>query len=172
MKKLFWMVALFVAGSVLAEDTKPAPVSPLAPLESLVGGTWIADVPVPGDQPPLQLELHFTWAENHHAIRFASAWVRGEKRSPYTDGLYAWNAAKQKIAIFYTDFGGNLVEGLIAPDGASLVNDLVSTAPDGKTTPIQVRLTKDGPDAFTNAIFLQKDGAWTPFVSVRYERKK
>lgn len=119
----------------------------------------------------LTLELRFAWTDNHQSIGFASAWVRGEKRRAYTDGFYAWNAAKQKVAIYYTDGGGNLVEGLITRDGEAFVNDLTSTGPDGKTDLIQVRLTKDGTDAFTNAVFLQKDGAWTPFVSVRYERK-
>lgn len=172
MKKLFSLAALFLAVAVFAEDAKPAAVSPLAPLESLVGGTWVAPMPGPKEQAPLTLELQFAWTDNHQSIRFASAWVRGEKRKAYTDGFYAWNAAKQKLAIFYTDSGGNLVEGLITRDGEALVNDLVSTGPDGKTDPIQVRLTKEGTDVFTNAIFLQKDGAWSPFVTVRYERKK
>lgn len=172
MKTLLWLVALFVSVSLSADEPKPAAASPLAAVESLVGGLWVAQMPVPKDQPPLALELRFAWTENHQSIRFESAWVRGDKRKAYTDGFYAWNAAKQKLAIFYTDAGGNLTEGLITPEGDVLVNDLVSTAPDGKTEPIQVRLTKDGPDAFTNAIFLQKDGAWAPFVSVRYERKR
>ena len=172
MKKILWMVALLVAGSLWADEAKSAPASPFAAVESLVGGVWVAPMPGPKDQPPLSLELRFAWTENRQSIRFESAWVRGDKRKAYTDGFYAWNAAKQKLAIFYTDAGGSLTEGLITPDGDALVNDLVSTAPDGKAELIQVRLTKNGPDAFTNAIFLQKDGVWTPFVTVRYERKK
>ena len=170
MKAVLRGMCLFLAGAAFAAETPSA--SPLAPVESLVGGLWVASLPSPKDQPPLQLEARFAWTENGKAIHFESTWVHGDKRKPYTDGFYAWNAAKQKIAIFYTDSGGSLVEGLITLDGGTLVNDLVSTEPDGKTTPIQVKLTKDGPDVFTNAIFLQKDGAWAPFVSVRYERKK
>jgi hypothetical protein len=172
MKKILCFLMLFVTGSLCAADAQPAPDSPLAPLESLVGGVWVAQMPVPKDQPPVQLELRFAWADNHQAIRFSSAFVRGDKRKAYTDGFYAWNAAKQKIAIYYTDAGGNLTEGLITTEGGVFVNDLVATGPDGKAEPIQVKLTKDGADAFTNAIFLQKDGAWAPFITVRYERKQ
>jgi hypothetical protein len=172
MKKILCFLMLFVTGSLCAADAQPVPDSPLAPLESLVGGVWVAQMPVPKDQAPLQLELRFVWSDNHRTIRFASAFVRGGKRQPYTDGFYAWNGAKQKIAIFYADSGGSLTEGLITADGAGLVNDLVATGPDGKAEPIQVKLTKDGADAFTNAIFLQKDGAWAPFITVRYERKQ
>ena len=171
MKRFLWIAALLVSSSLFAADAKPAP-SPLEPLASLVGGVWVAQMePAKDAVPALTLELRFAWTDNHQSIGFASAWVRGEKRKAYTDGFYAWNAAQQKIAIVYTDAGGSLVEGLITRDGEALVNDLTSTGPDGKTDLIQVKLTKDGPDAFTNAIFLRKDGAWAPFVTVRYERK-
>jgi len=172
MKKVVGLIALLLVGSLFAEDVKPTSASPFAPLESLVGGVWLASLPTPKDQPPVRIELRFVWAENKRAIRFESAFLRGDKRQPYTDGFYAWNAAKQKLAIYYTDSGGNLTEGLITPEGETLVNDLVSTGPEGKIEPIRVRLTKDAADAFTNAIFLQKDGAWASFVTVRYERKK
>jgi hypothetical protein len=172
MKKLLWVLALVASLNLSADEPKPA-ASPLTAVESLVGGVWVAQMePAKDSHAALLLELRFAWTDNHQSVRFASAWVRGDKRKAYTDGFYAWNAAKQKLAIFYTDAGGNLTEGLITPEGDVLVNDLVSTAPDGKAEPIQVRLTKDGPDAFTNAIFLQKDGAWAPFVTVRYERQK
>lgn len=172
MKHLLGCIALLVAASLFADGANPVVDLPLAPLESLVGGIWLASLPAPKDQPSAQIELRFQWAENKQAIRFESAFLRGDKRQPYTDGFYAWNAAKRKVAIFYTDSGGNLTEGLITSEGDTLVNDLVSIGPNGKAEPIQVRLTKDGTDAFTNAIFLQKDGTWMPFVTVRYERKK
>ena len=171
MKKPLLAVALFVTVSLWAEE-KPAAPAPLAAVESLVGGTWVADVPVPAGQPPLALEAKFTRAENKHAVLFESAFVRDGKHAPYTKGFYAWNAEKQKLAIFYTDSGGSLVEGLITPEDGVLVNDLVSTEPDGKLVRIRVRLTKIGNDTFTNAIFVEKDGAMAPFVTVRYERRK
>jgi len=172
MKKLLGLVVLFLSGSVFAEEAAPAASSPLAPLESLVGGVWVATVPMPKDQVPLQIETRYVWADNHQAIRFGSTFLRGGKRLPYTDGFYAWNAEKRKIAIFYTDSGGGLVEGLITPEGEVLLNELVSTTADGGKLQIQARVTKDGPDAYTNAIFMQKDGGWAPFVTVRYERRK
>lgn len=171
MKNLLLPALLLLTVSLWAED-KPAAPAPLAAVESLVGGTWVAAVPVPAGQPPLALEAHFTWAANKRSVLFESAFVRGEKKAPYTQGFYAWNAEKQKLAIFYTDSGGSLVEGLITPEDGVLVNDLTSTEPGGKLARVQVKLTKIGQDTFTNAIFVEKEGALVPLVMVRYERKK
>jgi len=111
MKKILGLVMLGMALSLSAAEAPASAASPLTAVESLVGGRWLAQMPGPKDQPPLQLELRFVRAENGQAIRFESAWVRGDKRKAYTDGFYAWNGAKQKLAIVYTDSGGNLTEG-------------------------------------------------------------
>src|SRR3954470_14083073 len=99
MKKTLLSIYLLAATLVSAADHP----STLAPVAELVGGTWLADVPSPNGGAGLQLEANFEWAENGQAIRFHSSWVRDGKKSPYTSGFYAWNAAKKKIAIFYTD---------------------------------------------------------------------
>jgi hypothetical protein len=173
MKKLFlFAVSLLAAILSAAEGKPPAPESPLAPLAFLVDGVWVGDVPVPKDQLPLKLEARFAWTENRQGVRFESAFVRGEKRSPYTSGLYAWDGAKAKLVIFYVNNDGDLTEGVITQDNGTLLNDLTVTESGGKTYPVRVRLTKIGEGVFTNEIFLQKDGAWAPFVTVRYERRK
>ena len=162
------LLVLLAAAPVRAAETKE---SPLAPLASLVGGLWVGDLPPQGDVP-MKIELRFSWAENRQAVRFDSNFVQGEKRTPYTSGLYVWNPAREKIGITYTDFSGSLTEGTITREGVVLVNDLMVTHPDGKSEPVRVRLTKAGTDAFTNEIFVEKNGAWVPFVTVRYVRGK
>jgi hypothetical protein len=172
MKKILLCCALLLSLTARAADEKPAATeSPLAPLASLVGGLWIGPVPVPAGKPPMHIELRFEWAENQKAIRFESAFVSEGKKKPYTNGLYGWNGAKGKIVIFYMDSGGSLTEGEITPEDGALVNELTSTEPTGQVLPVRVKLTKIGDDAFTNDIYLKKDGAWAPFVNVRYERK-
>jgi hypothetical protein len=172
MRKNSTLLCLFVllASLARAADAK-APESPLAPLASLVGGTWVGEVPVPDGRAPIQIELQFAWAENKQAVRFDSSFIREGKRQPYTSGLYAWNAAKGRLVIFYTDSGGSLTEGTITREGGILVNDLAVTEKSGKTTQVQVRLTKLDNDTFSNEIFVAKDGAWSPFVNVRYVRQ-
>jgi len=173
MKKILLFSILLLTVTVSATEGKsPAPESPLAPLASLVGGVWVGDVPVPKDAAPLKLEARFAWTENRQGVSFDSVFVRGDKRTPYTSGLYAWDGGRGKIVIFYVNNDGDLTEGVITPDHGALWNDLKVTESGGKAYPVQVRLTKAGADAFTNEIFLQKDGAWAPFVTVRYERQK
>jgi hypothetical protein len=173
MKTILRMGLLLLAGALgAAEEKAPAPESPLAPLASLVGGLWVCPVPAPAGSAPVSIELRFEWTENRRAIRFDSAFVQGDKRKPYTSGMYGWNAAKGKIVIFYMDSGGSLTEGDITQENGMFVNDLHSTGPEGKVTPVRVQLTKEGDDAFVNDIYVQKDGAWAPLVKVRYERRK
>jgi hypothetical protein len=171
MKKLLVCGVLSLSLAALAAEEKPAAESPLAPLASLVGGLWVGPVPAPADKPPVHIELRFEWTENKQAIRFESAFVSEGKARPYTSGMYGWNGAKKKLVLFYMDSGGSLTEGEITQEEGVLVNDLISTEPTGKVVPIRVKLTKIGNDAFTNDIYLQKDGAWAPFINVRYERK-
>ncbi len=168
---LVWCLMAAIGWSTLAAQEKPVPPSPLEPLASLVGGLWVGALPPPKTGPAMSIELRFEWAENKQAIRFDSSFMQGDKKRPYTSGMYGWNAAKGKITIYYMDSGGNLTEGDIKIEDGVLVNELQSTDPKGKVTPIRVRLTKLGDHAFTNDIYLQKDGAWAPFVNVRYERK-
>jgi hypothetical protein len=173
MKKILLVSILLLAVTVSASEGKsPADESPLAPLASLVGGVWVGDVPVPKDAAPLKLEARFAWTENRQGVSFDSVFVRGDKRAPYTSGLYAWDGGKGKIMIFYVSNDGDLTEGVITPDHGALLNDLKVTEPSGKTYPVQVRLTMVGTDVFTNEIFVQKDGVWAPFVTVRYQRRK
>jgi hypothetical protein len=173
MKKFLLSGCLLLTLALRASDAPAsAPTSPLAPLESLIGGVWIGSLPVPAGKPPVQIELTFSWTENHRAIRFDSAFVGKDKRQPYTSGLYAWDGAKGKLVIFYVSNAGELTEGVITPEGDTLVNELTVTEPGGTTYPVKVRLTKAGPDVFTNEIFLMKDKEWAPFVTVKYERQK
>ena len=65
------------------------------------------------------------------------------------------------------DYTTNLPLGDLVDDDVVL-----ALTHDGKEERIQVKLTKIGADTFTNAIFVEKDGALMPLVTVRYERRK
>ncbi|HEY4301867.1 MAG TPA: hypothetical protein VGM73_13400 [Candidatus Didemnitutus sp.] len=162
-------LALRPAG-VAGADSAPHPRSPIADLAGFVGGVWTGDLPPEKDGAKMQIELRFAWTEDRQSLRFESAFVHGGKRSPYTSGMYAWNAASAKFVIFYTDFSGSLVQGPVARDGDFLVHDLTIVDAAGKPDVAQVRLHRTGPDDFTNTIFLRKNNAWEKFVEVHYHR--
>lgn len=171
--KLLATLLVFAALNLLARAESPAaakPPSPCAPLEFLVGGVWVASVSEPG-QPSTTIELRVERNENQQGLRFRSEFVRGAKHDPYTNGLYAWNGAKKKLVIVYTDMTGSLTEGDLTQEGETLVHTLTATGPTGKIEPVQVRMTPIGSDVFTNEIYLSKNGAWEKFIAVRYERK-
>jgi hypothetical protein len=165
------LLPLFLRAAEPAAQSTAAP-SPDAALEWFLGGTWVANLPPQKDGTPVKIELSFTKPENKNGVRFESSFFFGAKRAPYTCGMYAWNAAKQKYAIFYTDSGGSLSTGEVSLDGDVYAHEFTATGKDGKVEPIRVRLTKTGADSFSNEIYVQKDGAWTQFISVRYERKQ
>jgi hypothetical protein len=173
MKKLQLVVALLltfaVPPSIRAAEPAPA-ATPLATLASFVGGVWSGDLPREKDGPEMKIELRFTWAENKRALRFDSFFVQGDKRSPYTSGMYGWNPATKKFVIFYTDNSGSLVEGPVTPVGDMLVHELTIIDAKGKVDTALVRLARESADAFTNTIYLRKNDAWEKFVEVHYVR--
>jgi hypothetical protein len=176
MKKSIWFLAAVVAffpSIVHATDAavaQPAD-SPYQVLESLVGGVWVATLPPQKDGSTIGIELRLVWNENKQGVHFDSTWLVGDKRAPYTSGMYAWNAAKKSLVIYYTDSSGSLTEGSVTREGNVLAHEMTVTNKDGSIDRVRTRLSKLGGDAFTNEIFVEKDGAWTKFVEVRYKRR-
>ncbi|HZZ18945.1 MAG TPA: hypothetical protein VFE25_06225 [Opitutaceae bacterium] len=161
-----------------AHPTEPPTPTPAAPklspygaIQSLVGGTWSGLLPAGPDGVAPTIDLHFAWAENRHGVRFASTIVKGNRRVPYVSGMYAWNAAKHKLEMFYTDSTGSLTEGTVAPEGNVLVHELTEANSDGSVDSVRVKLTKVDDDVFTNEIFLLADGNYAKIAEVRYERE-
>jgi len=149
----------------------PIPMSPYAAIQSLVGGTWSGLLPAGPDGIAPTIDLHFAWAENRHGVRFASTIVKGNRRVPYVSGMYAWNAAKHKLEMFYTDSTGSLTEGTASQEGNVLVHELTEANSDGTVDSVRVKLTKVDDDVFTNEIFLLADGNYAKIAEVRYERE-
>ena len=77
----------------------------------------------------------------------------------------------ETVITLVTAQSGALTEGPVAQEGDVFAHELTLTNKNGSVENIRVRLTKLGTDAFTNEIFTQKDGAWTKFVEVKYERR-
>ena len=168
---LFALLNLVFAAENPAAPGASAP-SPYASFDFLIGGVWRATLPPGKDGVALQIEAEFAVPENRQGVSFHSTFIRGEKRSPYTHGLYAWNGAKGKLVFFYTDSQGSLTEGTIAQEGNVLAHDFTITDKAGKVERARSRLTKLGPDAFTNEISVLRDEAWTKVVDIRYERQR
>jgi hypothetical protein len=139
-------------------------------LAPFIGGVWTGPLEAGKDGVARSIELHFAWAENKQGIRFASSIVRGTRRGPYVSGMYAWNAAKGKLEMFYTDSGGSLTQGVVTQDADVLVHDLTETNSDGTIDTVRVRLTKIDDDTFTNEIFILEDGNYGKIAEVRYAR--
>jgi len=150
----------------------PAPPQ-YAILESYVGGTWVGELPPQKSGGHAQFELHFSWVESRQGVRFESYYVEGERRVPYTSGMYVWNPAKKRLTTVYTDANGALTEGVISQDSATvLVQDLVIANRDGSVDSARVRRTKESADAFNEEIFVYKDKAWAKVAEVKYGRRK
>ncbi len=173
----FLVLGLLASALVRGDDINipakaPAvPEIPLAPMTFLVGGLWKASPPPAANGAPVSnIELRVDWTNNHQSLRFESAWVRDGKTTPYTSGFYAWDGVKKQIIFIYTDGVGTLTQGAVTREGDALVHEITMTARDGKVSVARSRMTPKGPNAFTNEIFLQKDGAWSKLIGVTYER--
>jgi Protein of unknown function (DUF1579) len=167
-----FLLSVFAFNS--AAQSQPAPAksadSPLAPVEWLVGGTWVSDVKDPQDGSVTHVENHITWAPNHQAIQF----VTDFNSKPHYNGFYAYNAAAKTIGFYYTSESGQLTIGSSTPDpdGRTLHQEFDVMQPDGKTQHIRSTLERDGGDAYWFAVFMQdKAGEWAQVFKIRYERK-
>jgi hypothetical protein len=163
-------LGLGLISDVFAADA--AAPSPYAELASLVGGNWVAKFPPQKDTPPMRIEMQFAWNQNTQGVRFDSIWFTNDRPAPYASGMYAWNAEKKSLAIFYTDSNGSLTEGTVMIAGDVLVHELTITNKDGSIEHARVRLTKRGNDIFDDEIFRRQGEEWTKFVEIRYERVK
>jgi len=166
--------ALLLLLPVLAAAAVPAPApasASIAFLDSFVGGTWTAPLPPGKAGDTRAIELVFSHTPNHQGIHFESTLLSGARRIPYTSGFYAWNAAKGRFAMFYTDSVGGLVSGDAAVLDNALLHELTETNKDGTVDQIKVRLTRVEPDAFTNEIYLLQGPDYQRVASVRYTRR-
>ena len=173
MKRLVLILAL--AATLNAQEKPAAPAaapSPLAPLEFWIGGKWRGQLPPPpnGGTAPV-LETTFAWMENHRAIRFDTVATAGERRRPYTSGIYAWHPGRKQPVFYYTDLAGALTEGAVTIEAdGSLLHEFTSVDAAGKAATYRARITRDGNDAYWNEIFARDGEEWKTFVKVRYER--
>jgi hypothetical protein len=173
-------LSLLPATSATAEDTQAAQnppaqakstaVSPLEPLAFLVGGEWEAKLPAQSDKRQVSIRAHFTWANNHRAIRISNSYAVGDKTLPYIDGLYAWHPLKRMIVFSYVDAEGNYYEGTVKPQPDGLLHEFDLTDPNGQVSQFSARQTRDGTNAWVNEIFSRKDGRLESQVKVRYEK--
>ena len=157
---------------VLARAAEPAPApAPKAFLDSFVGGTWTAPLPPGKAGDTRAIELVFSRAPNHEGIHFESTLLSGTRRIPYVSGFYAWNAARGRFGMFYTDSVGSLTTGDAAVSGNALLHELTEINKDGSVDQVKVRLTRVEPDAFTNEIYLLEGSDYKQVASVRYTRR-
>jgi hypothetical protein len=142
-----------------------------APIAFLAGATWRGQLPPgPGGQK-VEIEMRAEWAANKHAIRFDSFYVVEGNKSPYTSGLYTWNAARKQLVCVYSDDEGRFIEGNVTIEQGTLVHDLNVTEKTGSQSKVRARITPEGDKAYRSEIFLLKEGnRWEKFVTVRYQR--
>lgn len=167
---------IFLASLVRADDPAPAgkapAASPLDPLAFLVGGEWEAKLPPQANGQQVSILAHFTWANNHRAIRISNVYAAGTNTMPYIDGMYAWHPQKKTIAFWYADSKGNFYEGIVKPDSGGLLHEFQVINPQGEAVPYTARQTRDGANAWVNEISSIKDGKSQLEVTVRYEKVK
>ena len=169
---LLLFLTLACSFTALAQATNQPPATGLASLGFLTGGTWRGDLPPGSDGRKMGIEARFEWTQNHQGIRFDSEWLVGEKKYPYTSGVYLWNPQLKQIVISYSDADGALTTGAVNQAGEVFEHDLQVIYPSGKIEKVRTKLSHSGGGSFTNAIYRLKDGQWDKFVEVNYDKIK
>jgi hypothetical protein len=144
--------------------------SPLAPLAFLVGGIWHADLPNTPQGQTVAIEAQYEWSANHQGIRFDSTWIIAGRRHAYASGLYAWNPAQKRLALWYTDAAGSLTTGTVEAVAGVLRHDLMVTDRSGNAEAVRAEIVPVDAQTYTDTIFTSKDGQWQKLIDVRYQR--
>lgn len=146
-------------------------VSKLAPLTFLVGD-WRGELPARPNAQKVTVESKFDWTANHQGIRFESTWLIGDKHYPYTSGLYVWDPEKNRPMITYTDAEGTLTTGFVEMTGDVYQHELRVVDARGKAKSVRATLAHTDENAYTNTIYIMKDGKWDKFAEVRYVKSQ
>src|SRR5271166_1273613 len=154
---LLVLLALFSING-LAQSEPAGTDSPLNPVAWLVGGTWVSDVKDPSDGSVTHVDNRIRWAPNQRAIEF-NVDFNGK---PHYNGFYAYNPVAKTIGFYYTNSEGELTIGTATsdPDGKTLHQEFDVMHPNGETGHIRSTLVRDGNDAYSFTVFMQKDGEW------------
>lgn len=151
-----------------AESPAGSNSSQLQPLAFLTAHEWQAILPDSPQGQKMKIHSHCTWSSNGQAIRIFSEFVIDGKSRPYIDGLYAWDPQQRVIVFWYVDAQGNLTEGTVRREGATLIHEFEELSGDGKTASYLSKLTPHD-DSWDNEIFARSSDGLKPMVKVRYE---
>jgi hypothetical protein len=170
-KLVILRLTILVLGLVSSAMAINQPSSgPYAPIEFLAGGVWRGELPAAAEGAKTSIELRCEWTPNHQAIRFDSAFVSSDKRTPYTSGLYVWNAARKQLVLTYCDAEGSLTEGEVFVENKTLRHEFTITDVNGKVSRARALITPQSQNDYTNQISAETGGIWKKLVTVSYHR--
>ena len=154
-----------------ARAAEPPADGPLAKLAWLAGGTWVADLKGQ-DGRATRVECRFDWAEHGKALKYVIHFKAEGGPVPQYEGIYYYHPAKKHIAMLQVDRAGNVTESVVTAEGDTLAQENQTTTADGTTRPQRVKVTREGPDAFSFKAMVQRDGQWVEAVAFTYKRER
>jgi hypothetical protein len=151
------------------QTVSPSPSANLAPIAFLTAHEWDAQLPDVPNGKKRKIHAQFSWASNGQAIRVSNQIVVDGKRSPYIDGLYAWDPQQHAIIFWYVGTDGSLTKGTVKSEGATLVHDFAETKLDGTTANYMEKVTPMSAASWQNEILANTAQGLKPMVKVHYK---
>lgn len=148
------------AGPVSAQA--PAP-DPLAPIASLVGGTWIGEGKWPGGAP-LKVEVRYFWGPTRRVLHFEAHDLTGKERTLLYEGLH-----------FFDPKRGRVVQWNFKPNGEVdeiEITDFNSAGYEVKGNKTWSIIRYGGPDEFHWELRVPEAADWKTILNATYRRKK
>ena len=135
----------------------------LAKLSNFIGGVWT------NNNPKFKIEFRYEWVFKKTAIRGVGFIDKGGPNETVVESTIGWDPTKK--AIYYVDFHGSstLYKGTIKLDGDEMQFDFETAI--GR--PGKWRSTAKFPekDIYESTILGEKDGKWSPMVTLTLKRK-
>jgi uncharacterized protein (TIGR02246 family) len=141
-----------------------APAGPLADLAWMVG-TWRAE------QDGTQFDAVVKWNDAGTALVRETQALRDGHLMLSSSQIVSWNPRTHQVQSWSFDPQGGHAEGTWSRDGEAWIEQVAGVLPDGRETSATVRITPDGPDAFTRKLTeTHVDGEAVGDQEVRFKR--
>lgn len=163
--------ALCVLCASVAHAQAPPSVSanPLKPLESFVGGTWVAEGELPGMGKYVAERTYRRTLEGKF-IEFEQVTKIGTYRSA-VKAILAWHPDKRKVVAYgFADDGTiSITEcDCTSTDTFAFQGRLIGGIDPG---PVRGQFRRTGPDTLLETIEAERNGAWQPHGGFEFKRK-
>jgi len=171
MKKLaIWAVMLAVGVGAAGGQEASKSAKPVAAMEWVVGGVWVADTSKLGGGMQ-RIETRYQWSDNGAYIRFNTHFISDKGTMKNYDGNFYWEPAEKTLRVWYTDAGSAITQGPVMVGADQWQISFRGEDFEGKQAEMRVDVDVKSKDLYHWTLNEKSGGSWKKLLELDYVRK-